>query len=333
MRVVRAHSYGGPEVLQVDDLPLPPPGPGQVLAKVEAAGVNFFDTQLRSGLYKLGPLPVALGNEGAGTVEAVGAGVESINVNDRVAWILAAGSYATHVVVPAQFVAPLPKQVSFADAAATIFQGITAHYLARSAYALRAGDTCLVHSAAGGVGILLCQMAKYLGARVIGAVSSAAKSETARDAGVDDVIVYADRAFDVAVRDLTGGAGVRVVYDAVGAETFERSLNSLMPRGHLVVYGEASGLIPPFDVRQLLFRGSLSVTRTGLNHFVATREEFLERAEAVFNWLCAGTIRQRIDQIFSLDQAAEAHRALEQRETTGKLLLMPSISDKSTKTP
>ena len=323
MRVVRAHRYGGPEVLQVDDIPTPQPGPGQVLVKIAAAGVNFFDTQLRSGLYKFGPLPVALGNEGAGTVVAVGPEVEGVAVNDRVAWILAAGSYATHVLVPAKFIAPLPDRIEFADAAATIFQGLTAHYLARSAFALKAGDTCLIHSAAGGVGILLCQIAKHLGARVIGAVSSQAKAEIARGAGADDVIVYAEQSFDAAVKELTGGKGVRVVYDAVGAETFERSLNSLMPRGHLVLYGEASGLVPPFDPRQLLFRGSLSLTRTGLDHFVATRAEFLERAEAVFNWMSAGTIRQHIHRTFSLEQAAEAHRVIEQRESTGKLLLAP----------
>lgn len=323
MRVVRAHRYGGPEVLQVDDISTPQPGPGQVLVKIAAAGVNFFDTQLRSGLYKFGPLPVALGNEGAGTVVAVGPDVGGLAINDRVAWILAAGSYATHVLVPAKFIAPLLERIGFADAAATIFQGLTAHYLARSAFALKAGDTCLVHSAAGGVGILLCQIAKHLGARVIGAVSGKSKADIAREAGADDVIVYADRSFDVAVKELTGGKGVRVVYDAVGAETFERSLNSLMPRGHLVLYGEASGLVPPFDPRQLLFRGSLSLTRTGLDHFVATRAEFLERAEAVFGWMSAGTIRQRIHRTFSLDQAAEAHRVIEQRESAGKLLLTP----------
>lgn len=323
MRVVRAHRYGGPEVLQVDDIPTPQPGPGQVLVKIEAAGVNFFDTQLRSGLYKFGPLPVALGNEGAGTVEAVGPDVEDVAVDDQVAWILAAGSYATHALVPAKFIAPLPEQISFAEAAATIFQGLTAHYLARSAFDLKAGDTCLVHSAAGGVGILLCQIAKHLGARVIGAVSGQAKADIARGAGADNVIVYADQSFDVAVKELTGGKGVRVVYDAVGADTFERSLNSLTPRGHLVLYGEASGLVPPFDVRQLLFRGSLSLTRTGLDHFVATRAEFLQRAAAVFNWMSAGTIRQRIHRTFSLDQAAEAHRVIEQRDSAGKLLLTP----------
>lgn len=323
MRIVRAHRYGGPEVLRVDELPLPVPGPDQVLVKVEAAGVNFFDTQLRSGLYKFGPLPVALGNEGAGTVEAVGSDVAGLAVHDRVAWVLAAGSYATHTIAPSKSVVPLPQQIGFYAAAASIFQGLTAHYLACSAYALKPSDICLVHSAAGGVGILLCQIARRLGARVIGAVSTAAKAAIAREAGADDVIVYAAKPFDEAIKELTGGAGAHAVYDAVGADTYERSLNSLRRHGHLVLYGEASGLVPPLDVRQLLFRGSLSVTRTDLDHFISTREEFPQRANAVLGWLRTGTIRQRIHRTFSLEQVAEAHRVLEQRETIGKLLLKP----------
>ena len=322
LKTIRVHAHGGPEVLRLEELPLPVPGPGQILVAVKAAGVNLFDTQLRSGLYKR-DLPVMLGQEGAGIVEAVGPGVADMTRGDRVAWIFAPGSYGTHALASAERAVPLPEAIGFEDAAAVLFQGLTAHYLATSTFPLSAGSTCLVHSAAGGCGILLCQIAKIRGAQVIGAVSTPAKADTARAAGADHVVVYAEEDFEAAVKRITAGRGVDVVYDAVGLDTYVRSMNVLRPRGMLALYGEASGLVPPIDPRELLFRKSLYLTRTGLDHYIADRAELRSRTDEIFAWVAAGRLKQTIFKTYTLEQVADAHRAIESRATTGKLLVVP----------
>jgi NADPH2:quinone reductase len=321
-KAIRVHRHGGPEALRLDELPLPEPGPGQVRVAVKAAGVNLFDTQLRSGLYKR-DLPLAIGQEGAGVVEKVGPGVSDVAPGDRVAWIFGAGSYATHTLVAAERMVPLPDAISFEQAAAVLFQGLTAHYLATSAFPLAAGHICLVHSAAGGCGLLLSQIAKIRGAAVIGAVSTGEKAAAARAAGADHVIVYADEEFDVAAKRLSGGRGVDVVYDAVGLDTYVRSMNALRPRGMLVLYGEASGLVPPIDPRELLFRKSLYLTRTGLDHYITDRHELRSRADEIFGWVAQGRLQQKIFATYPLTEVAAAHRAIESRATMGKLLVVP----------
>ncbi len=322
MKAIRVHACGGPEAMVLEDLPLPSPGPGQVLVEVKAAGVNLFDTQLRSGLYKR-ELPLTLGLEGAGIVEGVGGGVADIAVGDRVAFIFAAGSYATHTLAPADRVVPLSDGIGFEEAAAVLFQGVTAHYLATSTFPLGPGSSCVVHSAAGGCGILLCQMAKIRGAQVIGAVSTPAKAVIARDAGADHVVIYAEEDFAVAVKRITAGRGVDVVYDAVGLDTYIRSMDSLRPRGMLALYGEASGLVPPIDPRELLFRKSLFLTRTGLDHYIADRSELRARTDEIFAWVADGRLKQKIFGTYGLEAVADAHRALESRATAGKLLVIP----------
>ena len=322
LKAIRVHEHGGPDVMRLEALPLPESGPGQVLVEVKAAGVNLFDTQLRSGLYKR-ELPLKLGQEGAGIVQSVGPGVADVAAGDRVAWIFAPGSYATHTLVPVERLVPLPDAISFTDAAATLFQGLTAHYLATSTFPLASGHRCLIHSAAGGCGLLLCQTAKMRGAEVIGAVSSQAKAESARAAGADHVVVYAQEDFEAAVKRITGGRGVDVVYDAVGLDTYVRSMNVLRPRGMLVLYGEASGLVPPIDPHELLFRKSLYLTRTGLDHYIADHDELRRRADDIFAWLAQGRLRQKIFRTFGLEDIADAHRAIESRATTGKLLVIP----------
>jgi len=324
MKAIRVHACGGPEVMRLDELPLPHVGAGQVLVEIKAAGVNLFDTQLRSGLYQR-DLPLLLGQEGAGSVRAVGTGVTDVAPGDRVAFIFAPGSYATHTLVSAQRLVPIPDDISFETAAAVLFQGLTAHYLACSTFPLASGHSCLVHSAAGGCGVLLCQIAKIRGAKVIGAVSTPAKAAIAREAGAEHVVVYAQEDFDTAVKRITDGRGVDVVYDAVGLDTYVRSMNVLRPRGMLVLYGEASGLVPPIDPRELLFRKSLYLTRTGLDHYIADRHELRSRADDIFGWVAAGRLRPKIFRTYSLDQVAEAHRALESRGTAGKLLIVPGL--------
>ena len=321
MKAIRVHEYGGVEAMRLEDLPLPEPGPGQVLVEVKAAGVNLFDTQLRSGLYKR-DLPLILGLEGAGVIQALGAGVADLEVGDRVVWIFSP-AYATHALASADRVVPLPDAVDYADAAAILFQGLTAHYLATSTFPLSPGSSCLIHSAAGGCGILLCQIAKIRGALVIGAVSTAEKAEIARAAGADHVIVYTHEDFEPAVKRITGGRGVDVVYDAVGLDTYVRSMNSLRPRGILVLYGEASGLVPPIDPRELVFRKSLYLTRTGLDHYIADRSELRARTDEIFARMAEGRLKQRIFRSYRLDEVADAHRALESRATAGKLLVIP----------
>lgn len=322
MHAIRPETTGGPEVLTLRELPTPTPGPGEVLVRVEAAGVNYIDIYHRSGQYPM-PLPMPLGLEGAGVVEALGPETAGLAVGDRVAWAAGPGSYATHVVVSAMKVVPVPAGVDAASAAAAMLQGMTAHYLAHATYPLRPGDECLVHAAAGGVGLLLCQMAKRVGARVIGTVSTEAKAKLARGAGADEVILYADQDFEAETRRLTGGKGVHVVYDSVGKDTFDRSLRTLRPRGMLVLYGQSSGAVPPFDAQLLSQRGSLYLTRPTLGHYVATQEELLARAGDVLGWIQRGELSLTIGATLPLAEAHEAHRRLGGRETVGKVLLTP----------
>ena len=320
--VIRVHQHGGPECLSLDALPLEPLPPGHLLVEVEAAGVNFFDTQLRSGLYKQ-PLPVALGNEGAGVVREIGPEVSGLRSGDRVAWVQSPGSYARWKTVAAAQVFPLPEDVSSENAAAVLFQGMTAHYLACSTYPLAPGETCVVHSAAGGVGLLLTRIAKMRGATVIAAVSTPAKADVAIANGADHAVVYANGDLVDVTKRVTHGRGADVVYDAVGKDTFEQSLKSLKPRGLLALYGEASGVVPPIDVRLLMTAGSAYLTRTGLNAYSATPEERRERGDDILRWLAEGILTPHIDRRFALEDAADAHRAIESRATVGKVLLMP----------
>lgn len=322
MKVVRIHQHGGPEVMQLDELPTPEPGAGQVRVKVEAAGVNFIDIYQRSGAYK-GALPFALGLEGAGTVEAVGPGVTEVRVGDRVAWKDVAGSYATHVLAPAGSLVVLPEQIGFQEAAAAMLQGLTAHYLSHSTYPLKPGDVCVIHAAAGGVGQLLCQMAKMRGATVIATVGNEEKARLARERGADHVIIYTQQDFEAEVKRLTDGRGVNVVYDSVGKDTFDRSLNCLAWRGYMVLFGQSSGAVPPFDPQILNAKGSLFLTRPSLGHYTATREELLQRASDVLGWIASGRLKLRIDRTYPLTEAAQAHQDLASRRTSGKLLLLP----------
>ncbi|MBI3457406.1 MAG: quinone oxidoreductase [Candidatus Rokubacteria bacterium] len=322
MRAIRVPQYGGPETMKLDELPTPKPGPGQALVRIEAAGVNFIDIYQRSGLYK-GALPVPLGLEGAGVVAEVASGVATVKVGDRVAWTGVPGSYATHNVIPADRLVALPSGLDARTGAAAMLQGMTAHYLVQSSYPLKPGDACLVHAAAGGVGLLLCQMAKRAGARVIGTVSTEEKAKIARGAGADEVIIYTKQDFEAEVKRLTSGRGLQVVYDSVGRDTFEKSLNCLAPRGYLILYGQSSGPVGPIDAQILNVKGSLFLQRPNLNHHIATREELLARAGDVLGWIQKGQLKLRIGATFPLAEAAEAHRQLEGRKTTGKVLLIP----------
>ncbi len=297
---------------------MPQPGPGQALVKVQACGVNYIDIYYRTGAYQE-PLPATLGREGAGTVEAVGDGVTEVHVGDRVAWAMLPGAYAEYCVLPAQRLVPVPDGVSANDAAAAMLQGMTAHYLTRSTYPLKPGDTCLVHAAAGGVGLLVCQMAHAAGARVIGTVSTEAKAELARAAGADDVILYTQQDFVAEVKRLCGG--VNVIYDGVGKTTFEAGFDCLRPRGYMVVFGQSSGKPPAVDPQTLNSKGSLFVTRPTITHYIAERSELLQRAADVLNAVRDGSLTLRIHRTYPLAQAADAHRLLEGRESTGKLVL------------
>ncbi len=321
MHAVRIHEHGGPEVLRYEEVPTPTPGEGQALVRLVACGVNFIDIYHRKGLYRL-DLPAGLGQEGAGVVEAVGPGVTEVKPGDRVAFSNVAGSYAEYVVAPAHRLVPIPDGVTYQQAAAAMLQGMTAHYLVTSTYPLKPQDTCLVHAAAGGVGLLLVQMAKRRGAVVIGTVSTEEKAQLARDAGADHVVVYTKQDFEAEVLRITGGRKLQVVYDSVGKDTFEKSLNCLALRGMLVLYGQSSGPVPPFDPQVLAQKGSLFLTRPVLWHYTADREELLWRAGEVLGWVRTGEVRLRIDRALPLAQAADAHRALEARQTTGKVLLL-----------
>ncbi|MBO8142430.1 MAG: quinone oxidoreductase [Firmicutes bacterium] len=322
MRAIRVERLGGPEVLTLAEVPPPEPGPGEVRIKVAAAGVNFIDVYHRSGLYPL-TVPFIPGSEAAGVVDAVGAGVAEFRPGDRVAHAMQLGSYAEYQVVPARNLVSVPPEVSLEDAAAIMLQGMTAHYLATSTFSLHPGHRALVHAAAGGVGLLLVQIAKMRGATVYGTVSTEEKARLAREAGADEVILYTRTDFETEVRRLTGGEGVDVVYDSVGRATFEASMRCLKPRGYLVLYGQSSGPVPPLDPQVLNQRGSLFLTRPSLGHYIARREELLARAGDLFGWLRDGKLRLRVDRTFPLDEAAEAHRLLEGRGSAGKLLLIP----------
>ena len=322
MKAIRVHQYGGPEVLRYEETPVPEPGAGQARVKIEAVGLNYIDIYLRTGLYPL-PLPFTLGREGAGVVDAVGPQVTEVKKGDRVAYAMEPGAYAEYAVVPAWKLVPVPRTLDSRSAAAAMLQGMTAHYLAYATYPLKRGETLLVHAAAGGVGLLLIQIAKRLGATVFGTVSTEEKARLAKGAGADEVILYTRTDFAAEVKKLTNGAGVHVVYDSVGQSTFAKSLDCLRPRGFLVLFGQSSGPVPPFDLGILAAKGSLFVTRPTLLHYMADRQELLMRANELFSWLDSGALKLRIDKTFPLSEAAEAHRQLEGRKTTGKVLLIP----------
>ena len=322
MKAVLLYEYGGPEVLKLEERPTPAPEAGQALVEVAAVGVNFVEVYQRRGMYRL-PLPGGIGGEGAGTVLAVGPEVTTVRPGDRVAWLAGSGSYATHAVVSVDKLAPIPAAVSFQQAAAVMVQGVTAYVLTHRTYQLKPGDRCLVHAAAGGVGRLLCQMARMCGAQVIGTVSTAAKARVARAAGADETIIYTEQDFEAEVRRITAGQGVNVVYDSVGKDTFDKSLACLAPLGYLVLFGQSSGFVPPFDIGRLAAGGSLFLTRPSVFHYVADRQQFLHHAGQVLNWVAEGKLRLHIDRTYPLAQAAAAHVALESRQTTGKLLLIP----------
>ena len=322
MKAIRVHSNGGPDVLNYEDIPDPTPGAGQALVRVEAAGVNFIDVYQRMGVYKI-PMPYTLGQEAGGTVSAVGDGVTAVKPGDRVAWTSILGSYAEQAVVPADRLVPLPPGMTTKQGAAIMLQGMTAHYLSHSTYPLKPGDTCIVHAGAGGVGLLLTQIAKLRGARVLTTVSTEEKAALSRAAGADEVVLYTKDDFEAAAKKMTGGAGVQVVYDSVGKTTFDTSLHSLAPRGMLVLFGQSSGLVPPIDPGILAKNGSLFLTRPTLVNYIASVEELRQRAKDVFGWIAAGTLKLRLEHDFPLKDAAAAHTALEGRKTTGKVLLIP----------
>jgi NADPH2:quinone reductase len=322
MKAIRVHAPGGPEVLKLEDVPEPTPKPGEAIVKIDAAGLNFIDVYQRSGLYKL-DMPLTLGLEAGGTVTAIGPGVTDVKVGDKVAYTGVPGAYAEYAAVPAARLVVLPQGVSTKQGAAAMLQGLTAHYLACSTWPLKKGDTCLVHAAAGGVGLLLTQIAKLRGARVIGTVSTDEKAKLAREAGADEVILYTKQDFEVEVKRITNGKGLQVNYDSVGKTTFDKGFNVLAPRGMMVLFGQSSGPVGPLDPGILGAKGSLFLTRPSLVAHVATREELMQRAGDVLGWIRDGKLKLRMEFEFPLKDAAEAHRALEGRRTTGKVLLIP----------
>jgi NADPH2:quinone reductase len=322
MKAIRIDSFGGPEVLRSVEIPVPPAGPGQLRVRVEAVGVNFIDVYHRTGLYP-NPLPLVPGMEGAGVVEEAGPGVEGFRSGDRVGWAAGTGAYAEQALVTAASAVRVPSAVDSRLAAAVLLQGMTAHYLCTSTYPLKKGDTCLVHAAAGGVGLLLVQMAKQRGARVIGTVGSEEKARLAREAGADEVVLYDREDFLAAVRRATGGRGVEVVYDGVGKATAAKGLDCLAPLGMMVFFGNASGPVDPIDPLALSRKGSLFLTRPVLGHYVADRATLERRAAEVLGAVAEGKLAVRVGATFPLARAAEAHRALQGRETTGKVLLLP----------
>lgn len=322
MKAIRVNAPGGPDVLRYEDTPEPTPKAGEATVKVDAAGINYIDVYQRSGQYKLA-LPMTLGLEAGGTVTAVGPNVAEVRVGDKVAYTGIPGAYAQYAAVPAARLVVLPQGISTRQGAAAMLQGLTAHYLACSTYPLKSGDTCLVHAAAGGVGLLLCQIAKMRGARVIGTVSTEDKAKLAREAGASDVILYTKQDFEAEVKRLTDGKGLQVVYDSVGQTTFDKGFNCLAPRGMMALYGQSSGPVGPFDLQVLNAKGSLFVTRPSLNHHIITRTELLQRSEELLGWIRDGKLKLRTEFEFPLKDAADAHRALEGRKTTGKILLIP----------
>jgi NADPH2:quinone reductase len=322
MKAIVVENFGGPEVLVYRDAEKPSPKAGEALVKLGAVGLNYIDVYHRTGLYPA-PRPFIPGTEGAGVVEVVGPDVTEVAPGDRVAYAMQIGSYADYAVVPAWRLVKIPDGVSAEQAAAVMLQGMTAHYLVTSVYPLKAGETALIHAAAGGVGLLLIQLVKRIGARAIGTVSTEAKAQLAREAGADDVILYTQQDFESETRRLTGGKGVQVVYDSVGRDTFLKSLSSLAPRGMMALYGQSSGPVAAFDPALLSQKGSLFLTRPSLAHYSATREELLWRADELFDWIKSDKLKLRIEKTFPLNEAAEAHRQLEGRKTTGKVLLIP----------
>jgi len=322
MKAVRVHAPGGPEAMKFEDVPEPTPKTGEAVVKVDAAGLNYIDVYQRSGLYKL-EMPLTLGLEAGGTVTAVAPGVTDVKVGDKVGYTGVLGAYAQYAAVPAARLVVLPQGVSTKQGAAAMLQGMTAHYLACTTYPLKKGDACLVHAAAGGVGLLLCQMAKMRGAHVIGTVSTEEKAKLAREAGADEVILYTKQDFEAETKRITGGKGVQVVYDSVGKTTFEKGFNVMAPRGMMILYGQSSGPVPPFDAGILGAKGSLFLTRPSLFAYTATRDELVQRAGDVLGWIRDGKLKLRTEFEFPLKDVAEAHRALEGRKTTGKVLLTP----------
>jgi NADPH:quinone reductase len=321
MKAIQVKRTGGPEVLELADLTVPEAKGNEAVVKLTASGVNFIDVYYREGRYKA-VLPFVPGQEGAGQITSVGPEVKQLKVGDRVAYTAIMGSYAEYAVVPEDRLVKIPQDVSYQQAAAAMLQGMTAHYLSHDTYPLKKGETALVHAAAGGVGLLLVQMAKNIGARVIGTVSTEEKAKLARDAGADDIILYTQSDFEIETRKLTDGHGADVVYDSVGKTTFEKGLNVLRPRGYMVLFGGSSGAVPPFDLIQLSQKGSLYVTRPTLAHYIATREDLERRSGDVFSMIAAGKLKLRIDHTYPLKDAAQAHHDLESRKTTGKLLLL-----------
>lgn len=322
MKAIQVQHPGGPEALKLVDLPVPKPKPNEAVVKIAAVGVNYIDVYFREGRYPA-QLPFVAGQEAAGTVAEVGSEVKSIRVGDRVAYTGTLGSYAECAAVPADRLVRVPEKITDQQAAAAMLQGMTAQYLIYTTFPLKKGETALIHAAAGGVGLLLVQMAKAIGAHVIGTVGSEEKAQLAREAGADDVIIYTQQDFEEETRRLTGGKGVHVVYDGVGKTTFDKDLNIMRPRGYVVLFGGASGPVPPFDAMKLTQKGSLFLTRPSLMHYIATREELEQRSTDVFNMIATGKLKLRVSHIYKLDQAEQAHRDLEGRKTTGKLLLIP----------
>jgi NADPH2:quinone reductase len=322
MQAIQVTKVGGPEVLTLADLPTPSPKPNEALVQIKATGVNFIDVYFREGRYPA-PLPFVDGQEAAGVVTEIGSEVTNVQPGDRVAYTSALGSYAEYAAVPANRLVKIPAELDFEQAAAAMLQGMTAHYLLHSTYPLKQGETALIHAAAGGVGLLLVQMAKKIGARVIGTAGTQEKAQLARDAGADECIVYSEADFETETQRLTDGKGVHVVYDGVGKATFDKDLNVLRPRGYLVLFGGSSGAVPPFDLIKLSQKGSLFITRPTLAHYTATREELEWRANDVLQSIVRGDLKLRIHKVYPLAEAAQAHRDLEGRKTTGKLLLKP----------
>ena len=322
MKAIQVARVGAPEVLTLIDVPVPDPKPNEALVQIKAAGVNFIDVYFREGRYPA-PIPFINGQEAAGIIVAVGPDVTTLRLGDRVAYTGLLGSYAEYAAVPADRLVKIPDELDFEQAAAAMLQGMTAHYLSHSTYPIKTGETALIHAAAGGVGLLLVQMAKQLGARVIATAGSEAKSQLARQAGADEVIIYTEQDFEVETQRLTGNQGVHVVYDGVGRDTFARDLNVLRPRGYLVLFGGASGAVPPFDLLELTKHGSLFVTRPSLQHYVARREELEQRSNEVLQMIVRGDLKLRIYKKYPLEDVRQAHHDLEGRKTTGKLLLIP----------
>ena len=322
MKAIQVARVGGPEALTLVDVPVPDPKPHEALVQIKVAGVNFIDVYFREGRYPA-PLPFINGQEAAGLVVAVGPDVTTLRLGDRVAYTGALGGYAEYAAVPGDRLVKIPDELDFEQAAAAMLQGMTAHYLSHSTYPIKNGDTALIHAAAGGVGLLLVQMAKQLGARVIATAGSESKAQLARGAGADEVIIYTEQDFETEAEQLTDGQGVHVVYDGVGKDTFAKDLKVLRPRGYLVLFGGASGAVPPFDLLELTKHGSLFVTRPSLQHYVASREELEQRSNDVLQMIVRGDLKLRIHKKYPLEDVRQAHLDLEGRKTTGKLLLIP----------